>query len=174
MKLTGKERFQRILNHQPVDRIGLFEVFWRETAQKWSAQGHFEKPEKISDHFGLDVRRTGHEITPVPRIPQSDRRSRRRRPDRRGNRHDETSAQRQRRDSSLAQGRSGAPDTSTSSSRTGAWEEHIRPHLLDGGTTAPPHSGPIGNAHNCAGRTLLAGRGRRVRPMTPCAATSIC
>ncbi len=63
--LASKERFQRILNHQPVDRIGLFEVFWRETARKWSEQGHFEKPEMISDHFGLDVRRTGYEITPV-------------------------------------------------------------------------------------------------------------
>jgi uroporphyrinogen decarboxylase len=63
--LTGKERFQRILNHQPVDRIGLFEVFWRETARTWSEQGHFEKPEMISDHFGLDIRRTGGEITPV-------------------------------------------------------------------------------------------------------------
>ncbi len=63
--LTSKERFQRILNHQPVDRIGLFEVYWRETAQKWSERGHFEKPEMISDHFGLDVRRTGYEITPV-------------------------------------------------------------------------------------------------------------
>jgi uroporphyrinogen decarboxylase len=62
--ITSKERFQRILNHQPVDRIGLFEVFWRETARKW-ADGRFEKPEMISDHFGLDVRRTGYEITPV-------------------------------------------------------------------------------------------------------------
>ena len=63
--LTGKERFRRILNHQPVDRVGLFEVFWRETAKKWSDQGHFEGLESISDHFGLDVRRTGNEITPV-------------------------------------------------------------------------------------------------------------
>lgn len=64
MKLTSKERFARILKHQPVDRIGLFEVFWRETAVKWAAEGHFAKPEEISDHFGLDVRRTGGEITP--------------------------------------------------------------------------------------------------------------
>jgi uroporphyrinogen decarboxylase len=63
--LTSKERFQRILNHQPVDRIGLFEVFWRETARKWSDQGHFAMIEMVSDHFGLDVRRTGNEITPV-------------------------------------------------------------------------------------------------------------
>ncbi|MDA1277759.1 MAG: hypothetical protein O2960_27490 [Verrucomicrobia bacterium] len=47
-----------------MDRIGLFEVFWRETAVKWAAEGHFAKPEEISDHFGLDVRRTGGEITP--------------------------------------------------------------------------------------------------------------
>jgi uroporphyrinogen decarboxylase len=64
MELNSKERFARILKHQPVDRIGLFEVFWRETAQKWSAEGHFARPEMVSDHFGLDVRRTGGEITP--------------------------------------------------------------------------------------------------------------
>ncbi len=64
MGLTSKERFARLLKHEPVDRIGLFEVFWRETAEAWAAEGHFEKPEMISDHFDLDVRRTGGEITP--------------------------------------------------------------------------------------------------------------
>ncbi len=64
MQMTSRERMERILKHQPVDRIGLFEVFWREAAVKWSAEGHFAKPEEISDHFGLDVRRTGGEITP--------------------------------------------------------------------------------------------------------------
>jgi uroporphyrinogen decarboxylase len=64
MQLTSKERFSRILNHQPVDRVGLFEVYWRETAEQWTAEGHLGKPEDISDHFGLDVRRTGGEITP--------------------------------------------------------------------------------------------------------------
>ncbi len=63
--LTGKERFARILKHQPVDRIGLFEVFWRETARRWADEGHLADPDSISDHFGLDVRRTGNEITPV-------------------------------------------------------------------------------------------------------------
>lgn len=62
--MNSKERMSRILKHQPVDRIGLFEVFWRETAVKWAAEGRFGKPEDISDHFGLDVRRTGGEITP--------------------------------------------------------------------------------------------------------------
>ncbi|MCW5858521.1 MAG: hypothetical protein KIS63_09550 [Caldilineales bacterium] len=64
MEMSSKERFARILQHQPVDRIGLFEVFWRETAQRWADEGHFARPEMISDHFGLDVRRTGGEITP--------------------------------------------------------------------------------------------------------------
>ncbi len=64
MQLTSKERFGRILKHQRVNRIGLFEVFWRETVQKWSQGGYFAQPEMVSDHFGLDVRRTGGEITP--------------------------------------------------------------------------------------------------------------
>jgi uroporphyrinogen decarboxylase len=64
MELSSKERFTRILNHQPVDRVGLFEVYWRETVDKWVAEGHFATPVMVSDHFGLDVRRTGGEITP--------------------------------------------------------------------------------------------------------------
>jgi uroporphyrinogen decarboxylase len=62
--LSSKERIGRILRHQPVDRIGLFEVFWRETAKQWADERHFEKPEHVSDHFGLDLRRTNGEITP--------------------------------------------------------------------------------------------------------------
>ena len=64
MELSSKERFARILKHQPVDRVGLFEVYWRETVEKWVAEGHFARPEMVSDHFGLDVRRAGGEITP--------------------------------------------------------------------------------------------------------------
>ena len=63
--LTSKERFGRILKHQPVNRVGLFEVFWQETASQWAAAGHFERPEAVSDHFGLDVHRAGGEITPM-------------------------------------------------------------------------------------------------------------
>lgn len=63
--LTGKERIQRILGHRPVDRVGLFEVFWRETARQWAEQGHLETPGAASDHFGLDLRRTGGEISPA-------------------------------------------------------------------------------------------------------------
>jgi uroporphyrinogen decarboxylase len=65
-RLTSRERLSRILKHQPVDRVGLFEVFWRETAERWHAEGRIESPEAVSDHFGLDVRRTSGEITPMP------------------------------------------------------------------------------------------------------------
>jgi uroporphyrinogen decarboxylase len=64
MTLTSKERIARVLDHQPVDRIGLFEVFWRETAKRWSDEGHFKEPAMVSDHFGLDLRRSNGEITP--------------------------------------------------------------------------------------------------------------
>ena len=49
-----------------MDRVGLFEVFWRETVDRWHAEGHLESPEGVSDHFGLDVRRSSGEITPMP------------------------------------------------------------------------------------------------------------
>ena len=62
--LTGKERIGRILRHEPVDRIGLFEVFWREAAQRWTDEGHIKRPETIADHFGLDLLRSGGALTP--------------------------------------------------------------------------------------------------------------
>jgi len=133
MELTSKERFDRILKHQPVDRVGLFEVFWRETAQKWSAEGHFAQPEMASDHFGLDVRRTGGEITPgdyrtINLIADIDA----------GEQVvEETESLRLIRDGNGALLRwlktgSGAPEHVgfTVKDRRG-WEEHIRPYLLD-------------------------------------------
>ena len=60
--LTSKERIHRILRRQPVDRIGLFEVFWGETARRWVAQGHFDEPEAASDHFGIEIRRAGGQM----------------------------------------------------------------------------------------------------------------
>jgi uroporphyrinogen decarboxylase len=62
--LTSKERIARILRHQAVDRVGLFEVFWRETAKTWADQGRFAEPAMVSDHFDLDLRRSNGEITP--------------------------------------------------------------------------------------------------------------
>jgi uroporphyrinogen decarboxylase len=133
MELTSTERFGRILRHQPVDRIGLFEVFWRETAQRWSAEGHFPQPEMVSDHFGLDVRRTGGEITPgdyrtVNLMADIDA----------GEEVvEETESAKLVRDGNGALLRwiksgSGAPehvDFAVQDRR--GWEEHIRPYLLD-------------------------------------------
>ena len=133
MELTSKERFDRILKHQPVDRIGLFEVFWRETVQRWSAEGYFARPEMVSDHFGLDVRRTGGEITPgdyrtvnlMANIDVGDQVV------------EETESAKLIRDGNGALLRwikngSGAPEhvDFTVKDRQG-WEEHIRPYLLD-------------------------------------------
>jgi uroporphyrinogen decarboxylase len=133
MELTSKERFDRILKHQPVDRIGLFEVFWQETAGTWAAQGRFAQPEMVSDHFGLDVRRTGGEITPadyrtinlMADIDVGDQVV------------EETQSVKLIRDGNGALLRwiksgSGAPehvDFIVKDRRS--WEEHIRPHLLD-------------------------------------------
>jgi uroporphyrinogen decarboxylase len=133
MALTSKERFDRILKHQPVDRVGLFEVYWKETVQNWVAQGYFARPEMVSDHFGLDVRRTGGEITPgdykiinlVANVDSADQIV------------EETETVKLIRDGNGAllrwnKNASGAPEhvDFTVKDRRG-WEEHIRPALLD-------------------------------------------
>ena len=133
MALTSKERFDRILKHQPVDRVGLFEVYWKETVQNWVAQGYFARPEMVSDHFGLDVRRTGGEITPgdyrivnlVANVDAGDQVV------------EETESAKLIRDGNGAllrwnKNASGAPEhvDFTVKDRQG-WEEHIRPALLD-------------------------------------------
>lgn len=53
--MTGKERFSRILKHQPVDRIGLYEHFWGDTQKEWASQGHVRADESFDDHFGFDM-----------------------------------------------------------------------------------------------------------------------
>ncbi len=70
--MTSKERIERILAHRDVDRVGLFEVFWADTAERWAKEGHYTKPETkedefgagrkwtpmaIEDHFNLEIRR---------------------------------------------------------------------------------------------------------------------
>jgi uroporphyrinogen decarboxylase len=132
-QLTSKERFARILKHQPVDRVGLFEVYWKETVLQWTAQGHLARPDSVSDHFGLDVRRTGGEITPgdyrvvnlIANLDAGDQIV------------EETESVKLIRDGNGALLRwikdgSGAPEhvDFTVKDRRG-WEEHIRPYLLD-------------------------------------------
>ncbi len=57
--MNGKERITRILNHQPVDRMGLHEAFWRDTKDTWIAQGHIQKDESLEDHFNFDMQNIG-------------------------------------------------------------------------------------------------------------------
>jgi uroporphyrinogen decarboxylase len=131
--LTSKERIARILRHEPVDRVGLFEVYWRETAENWAGQGHFAEPEMVSDHFGLDVRRSGGEITPaawrVLNLMGA--------PDAANEIVEETDSARLVRDGNGAllrwpKGHSGGPehvDFLVKDRRS--WDEHIRPRLLE-------------------------------------------
>lgn len=57
--LTGRERIKRILKHEKVDRIGLYEHFWNDTHQEWTQnQGC---PEDFAQEFGFDM----HEFWPT-------------------------------------------------------------------------------------------------------------
>ncbi len=53
--MTGRERISRILRHEPVDRIGLFEHFWGDTLNEWRTAGHIPKDQDPADHFGFDM-----------------------------------------------------------------------------------------------------------------------
>ncbi|MGI5960245.1 MAG: uroporphyrinogen decarboxylase family protein [Massiliimalia sp.] len=52
--MTGKERMQNILQHKPVDRIGLYEHFWNDTYHEWQSKGHLHG-EDINTHFDFDM-----------------------------------------------------------------------------------------------------------------------
>jgi len=53
--MTGVERISNILKRKSVDRIGLYEHFWGDTAKKWVKEGHMKEEESFSDHFGYDI-----------------------------------------------------------------------------------------------------------------------
>jgi len=53
--MTGKERISRILRHESVDRIGLFEHFWGVTQREWVAQGKVNAEDELADVFGFDM-----------------------------------------------------------------------------------------------------------------------
>ena len=53
--MNGKERISRILKHQPVDRIGLYEHFWNDTYGQWYKEGRLPGNESFEDHFGFDM-----------------------------------------------------------------------------------------------------------------------
>ena len=53
--MTGKERIARILKHEKVDRIGLFEHFWNDTHKAWAEQGKVSPDANFADLFGFDM-----------------------------------------------------------------------------------------------------------------------
>lgn len=53
--MTGKERITKILKHEPVDRIGLFEHFWSDTYNAWHEKGYIKENESFEDHFNYDM-----------------------------------------------------------------------------------------------------------------------
>jgi uroporphyrinogen decarboxylase len=53
--LSSYERIHNILNHQPVDRIGVFEHFWGDTQHTWQAQGFIQPGESLENHFNFDL-----------------------------------------------------------------------------------------------------------------------
>ena len=54
-ELNGKERISRIIRHQSVDRIGIYEHFWGDTQKKWIEEGHLKEGESLDEHFDFDI-----------------------------------------------------------------------------------------------------------------------
>lgn len=57
--MNSKERITRILNHQPVDRVGIYEQFWNDTYKKWIAEGKISKIEDLAERFDFDIMASG-------------------------------------------------------------------------------------------------------------------
>lgn len=53
--MTGKERMINILNHQPVDRIAIYEHFWNDTHKDWEQKGKVKAGDDFDDIFGYDM-----------------------------------------------------------------------------------------------------------------------
>lgn len=53
--MTGKERITRILNNQPVDRIGIYEHFWADAYTRWRGEGHMTESQTAQDIFNFDM-----------------------------------------------------------------------------------------------------------------------
>lgn len=57
--MTSKERFLNAVNRKPVDRLPVHEAFWKDTLDKWRAEGHLGEQESPHDHFEIDLRTAG-------------------------------------------------------------------------------------------------------------------
>ena len=58
-ELTGYERMSRILKHEPVDRIGIYEHYWGDTHREWVAQGWVKPDDDFTALFNYDMRTGG-------------------------------------------------------------------------------------------------------------------
>lgn len=54
-ELCGKERIARILQHKSVDRIGLYEHFWKDTRDFWVEKGYLASAAEAADRFHYDL-----------------------------------------------------------------------------------------------------------------------
>ncbi len=58
--MTGKERITRILNHEPVDRIGLHEHFWGSVYRRWThEEGKLPLGVILDDYYNFDMTESG-------------------------------------------------------------------------------------------------------------------
>jgi len=53
--MTSRERIIKILKHQPVDRIGIFEHFWQDTYKDYISKGKIRDNESLDEHLNLDI-----------------------------------------------------------------------------------------------------------------------
>ncbi len=53
--MTSKQRVLNVLNHQPVDRIPVYEHFWSDTQKEWASKGKIKENENLDEHFKYDM-----------------------------------------------------------------------------------------------------------------------
>ncbi|MGI6746385.1 MAG: hypothetical protein ACOX45_09730 [Acutalibacteraceae bacterium] len=53
--MNGKERMTKMLKHEAIDRIPVYERFWSDTLTSWQGKGHIDS-ESLDNHFDFDVR----------------------------------------------------------------------------------------------------------------------
>lgn len=122
--LSSIDRITRILNREPVDRVGVFESFWEDTQKAWVSRGHIGVDEAIEDHFGLDMRMSWPfnliaDVDAEEQIIEED---------------DETKLVRNGNGALLRwwKNKSGTPEhVDFMVKERAAWDEHIRPYLTD-------------------------------------------
>lgn len=57
--MTGRERIGNILQHKPVDRIGIFEHFWGDTYKQWTEHEGYPVGVPYEHHFDFDIQMAG-------------------------------------------------------------------------------------------------------------------